>query len=40
MSMKTLSEFDCKEERLRILSSSWHSENMAEGKVVSGNSDI
>lgn len=40
MSMKTLSEFDCKEERPRTLSSSWHSENMAEGKVVSSNSDI
>ncbi|MFZ5522788.1 MAG: surface-adhesin E family protein [Pseudomonadota bacterium] len=40
MSMKTLSEFDCKEERLRTLSSSWHSEHMAEGKVVSSNSDI
>jgi len=40
MSMKTLSEFDCKQERLRTLSSSWHSEHMAEGKVVSSNSDI
>ena len=40
MSMKTLSEFDCREERLRTLSSSWHSEHMAEGKVVSSNSDI
>jgi hypothetical protein len=40
MSMKTLSEFDCKKERLRNLSSSWHSEHMAEGKVVSSSSDI
>jgi len=40
MSMKTLSEFDCKEGRLRILSSSWHSKNMAKGKELSSNSDI
>jgi hypothetical protein len=40
MSMKTLSELDCNEKRLRTLYSSWHSEQMAEGKVVSSNSDI
>jgi len=40
MSMKTLSEFDCNEERLRTHSSAWYSEHMAEGNVVSSNSDI
>jgi len=40
MSMKTLSEFDCNGERLRTYSSAWYSEHMAEGNVVSSNSDI
>jgi hypothetical protein len=40
MSMKTRTEFDCKEERLRTLSFSWYSKNIAKGKVVNNNSDI
>lgn len=33
-SIKEQVEYDCEEERLRFLSSSWHSENMAKGNVV------
>jgi len=33
-SIKGQSEYDCDEERLRVLSSSWHSENMGKGNVV------
>jgi len=33
-STKGQNEYDCEEERLRSLSSSWHSENMGRGNVV------
>lgn len=32
-------EYDCEEERMRVLSSSWHSEYMAKGDVVFSNND-
>jgi Surface-adhesin protein E len=39
MSMKRQVEYDCKEERSRLLSFSGHSENMAGGEVVFSDSD-
>ena len=42
MSRRALEEFDCKEERYKILSSSTHSEKMAEGNtlVMSNKPDV
>ena len=39
MSMKRQVEYDCKEERSRLLSFSGHSDNMAGGEVVFSDSD-
>jgi hypothetical protein len=34
LSMKSLGEYDCKGEQMRMLAFSWFSENMGEGDVV------
>ena len=34
LSSKSQNEYDCKEERIRTLYFSWHSENMGDGDVV------
>lgn len=39
ISTMSQSEYDCGEERLRILSASWHSEHMGKGNVVLTESD-
>ena len=33
-SQKLQSEYDCKDEQWRVITSSWHSKNMGEGKMV------
>jgi hypothetical protein len=35
MSFRTKNEYDCKEERYRVLAASNHSENLANGRVIS-----
>ena len=37
MSWRALFEYDCKDERYRVLSSTTHSEAMAQGSVAQGN---
>lgn len=39
MSSKTLSEYDCREERARMLYFSWHSEHMGGGQIVNTDFD-
>jgi surface-adhesin protein E len=39
LSLKAQSEYDCAEERSRLLASTWFSGNMASGKVVFSSSD-
>jgi len=34
LSSKSQEEYDCKEEQIRLLYFSWHSENMGKGEVV------
>jgi Surface-adhesin protein E len=40
MSARSLSEYDCKASKSRLLAFSWYSKNMGGGKVVFSNSDI
>jgi hypothetical protein len=40
MSSMEQKEYDCKEEQVRILYFSWHSENMAQGKVIFSSVDL